>query len=266
MPPESWCGYSSSRRRGSGMPTAVEQARRPRSRAVSLSMPSVALQHLGDLQADRDAPGSARTAGPGRPCRRSRPRRSRISLSDSVSRSTPSNSTAPVTLFAALGQQAHDRQRGHRLAAAGLADQPDRLAGLDGEADAVHRRTGSARPGAGRRPTGRARRASVPSRSPPVLRVEGLAQRLAEQREAERDDDDRERRVVRQLGAHLEVRSAPRASIRPHSARLVSGSPRPRNDSAAASRIAIANVSVACTMTGAERVRQHVPQHDRRPP
>jgi hypothetical protein len=35
------------------------------------------------------------------------------------------------------GQQPHDGQRGDRLAAAGLADQPDRLAGVDVEADAV---------------------------------------------------------------------------------------------------------------------------------
>src|SRR5690606_24071165 len=40
------------------------------------------------------------------------------------------------------------------------------------------------------------------------------------------------------------------ASIRPHSARKVSWSPRPRYDRLAASRIAVARVSVACTITG----------------
>ena len=44
---------------------------------------------------------------------------------------------------AAAGQQAHDRQRGHRLAAAGFADDAQALARLDGEADpgqGVHHR------------------------------------------------------------------------------------------------------------------------------
>lgn len=40
-------------------------------------------------------------------------------------------------LVAAGGQQAHDRERGHRLAAAGLADQADGLPGLDVEAHPV---------------------------------------------------------------------------------------------------------------------------------
>src|ERR1035441_4822260 len=36
-------------------------------------------------------------------------------------------------------QQAHDRQAGHRLSAAGLAHQPERLPGFDGQADAAYR-------------------------------------------------------------------------------------------------------------------------------
>ena len=37
----------------------------------------------------------------------------------------------------AVGQQLHDRQRRHRLAGAGFADQPEHLAGVDGEVDAA---------------------------------------------------------------------------------------------------------------------------------
>ena len=44
----------------------------------------------------------------------------------------------PLDLIAARGQQAHDRQRRHRLPTAGLAHQAQRLAGVDVERDAVH--------------------------------------------------------------------------------------------------------------------------------
>ena len=56
MPPESWWGYSPSRRAGSGMPT-----RRSRVSAAVLASPLQCPrcrgQDLGDLQADGDAPG-----------------------------------------------------------------------------------------------------------------------------------------------------------------------------------------------------------------
>ena len=68
----------------------------------------------------------------------SRPRTSSSCRSESFVRSRPSKMTEPGDdLRGRLRDQAHDRERGHRLAAAGLADDPERLALLDREADAV---------------------------------------------------------------------------------------------------------------------------------
>ncbi len=50
-----------------------------------------------------------------------RPRTSRIALSGSASRSSPSSRPRRATIRPGLGQQAHHRQRGHRLAAARFA-------------------------------------------------------------------------------------------------------------------------------------------------
>ena len=65
------------------------------------------------------------------------PRILRISSSDSLSRSWPSNRTSPRLDPAGLGDEPHDRQAGHALAAAGLADETHDLAAVDVEVDAV---------------------------------------------------------------------------------------------------------------------------------
>ena len=69
----------------------------------------------------------------------SRPRRSRIAFSSSAEQVGALEGGLTLDGVAALGQQAHDRQRRDRLAAAGLADQADGLAGAHVEADAVDR-------------------------------------------------------------------------------------------------------------------------------
>ena len=52
--------------------------------------------------------------------------------------SIPSNRISPATILpGGSGDEPGDRQRGHALAAAGLADQPERLAVADVEADVV---------------------------------------------------------------------------------------------------------------------------------
>src|SRR6266699_1918233 len=51
----------------------------------------------------------------------------------------PGQTDRPASDIAAVGQQLHDRHGGHALAAAGLADQPQRLALLDPEGDPVDR-------------------------------------------------------------------------------------------------------------------------------
>jgi hypothetical protein len=50
----------------------------------------------------------------------------------------PGQPDRPAGDAAAVGQQPHDRQRGHRLAAAGLADHAERLALVDVQRHAVH--------------------------------------------------------------------------------------------------------------------------------
>ena len=59
------------------------------------------------------------------------PRMARISRSESASRSRPSKRMLPPTMRPGRrGDQAQDRERGHALAAAGLADDGQRLAGV----------------------------------------------------------------------------------------------------------------------------------------
>ena len=137
---------------------------------------------------------------------RSRPRRSRICRPAAPSRSVAvERDRSPLDPDAAARQQAHDRQRGDRLAAAGLADQADGLPRRATSKLTRRRRRverlGSAAAGEGR-PAGRARRSralgSAGHRR--LFGVEGLPQRLADQGEAERHHDDA-RRPARTPGA-----------------------------------------------------------------
>ena len=66
------------------------------------------------------------------------PRRRRRSSADRPSTSRPSNSDGVgLDLAGRAGDQAHDRERGHALAAAQFADQADGPAAADGKVDAV---------------------------------------------------------------------------------------------------------------------------------
>ena len=67
------------------------------------------------------------------------PRISRISSSGSVRRSCPSNRISPASIRPGGGDEPHDRQARHALAAAGLADEAHDLAAVDVEVDAVDR-------------------------------------------------------------------------------------------------------------------------------
>ena len=69
-----------------------------------------------------------------------RPRTFSSCWSSSLVMSLPSKSTSPADdLGRRLRDEAHDRERGHGLPAAGLAHDAERLALLDGEGDAVDR-------------------------------------------------------------------------------------------------------------------------------
>ena len=96
-------------------------------------------QHFRDLRAHGHHRIQAGARAPGRSSPMRLPRTSRIADSGSASRSCPSSRTAPADDAAGIGQQAHDRQRGHRFAAAGLAQQREGLAAHDAKRHAVDR-------------------------------------------------------------------------------------------------------------------------------
>ena len=67
------------------------------------------------------------------------PRTSRISSSDLVTRSSPSNSIRPLTMRAAGGSTRMIVSASVLLPEPDFADDPQRLAGIDRERDVVHR-------------------------------------------------------------------------------------------------------------------------------
>ena len=135
---------------------------------------------------------------------------SRISFSPSVDEILSVEQDLAARLDAARrADQAQDRQRGHRLAAARLADEPDRLARADLEADAVDRagdavlgvevRAEIANASSGsailpvrfrRQPIESMRRRIVAAVKLPW--IEDVAQGVAEHVEGEHGDDDRD--------------------------------------------------------------------------
>ena len=92
---------------------------------------------------------------------------------------------------------------------------------------------------------------AAPSASP-QLRIERIAQAVADQIDGEHGDQDGEAGKRHDPGAERR-NSRAEASIVPHSG--VGGcAPRPRKPSAAASRMAFETPSVACTMSGARQL------------
>jgi hypothetical protein len=142
MPPESWCGYSSTRRCRVRDTDIARSSSTTRSRTRLPRLRIVQPHRLGDLLTDRHH----------------RVQRGHRLLED--------HAHAPAALPAHLrlgqgrsdlpceqdltrdqmrppcGKQPHDRQRDHRLAAAGLAEQHEGLAGADRKATSSTARTG----------------------------------------------------------------------------------------------------------------------------
>ena len=178
----------------------------------ALARPAPVLQapvrpdRLDDLRADRERAGRARSSAPGRPSRSRSPRdRAHLGRRQRAARSRPSSSDPPAgDARRRLRQQPHQRERGHRLAAAALADEAERLlAAPSGERHVVD---GGGRSRLRLRSSTvsldldqRARRppASAPPAASPVAgrsrhsvcspRVEDVAQAVAEQVQAEHD-------------------------------------------------------------------------------
>ena len=113
---------------------------RPLARGLARDAPAVQAHRLGDLLADRHASGSARSSGPGRPSRSRRrgPRASRARGSADQVAARRAGSLPP-TMRPPGGSSRMIDSAGHRLAAAGLADEAERLAGVDVEGHAVDR-------------------------------------------------------------------------------------------------------------------------------
>ena len=116
MPPENWCGIGLDPLRGSRDLDPLHQAYGLVQR-IGLVHPAVLAEHLGDLPADRERPGSAQTARPGRPSRSPARGSRRRSSSVSLRMSVPAVADLATGDEAGRGvQDAHDRLRGHRLA------------------------------------------------------------------------------------------------------------------------------------------------------
>ena len=230
MPPESWCGYSLSRGPGRGMPTGAA-ARRPRSRASSpltpgcrsstsvtccrsvttglserhrvledhRDVPAADVAHLvlGQreqvvaVEADRPATSTPRVG--------SRP----MIASEVTLLPQPDSPTRP-TVSPAVDVEATRRRR------RATSRRPVRR-----ERDRRGRGPRAARARLGERPGAHRRLTS------PVLRVEGLAQRLAEQGEAERGEHDRHAGEERQVRRGRTGTAACRRASGPTPARRV---------------------------------------------
>ena len=138
MPPESWCGYCCSRRSPSVMPTSCSS-----SSARALACASVIFRWMNSgsmICSPIERTGLSEVIGSWKIIEMSRPRISRISFGGEFEQ------VAAFEQHAAFGhpagglrQQAHDGERRHRLAAAGLADDGDHLAAIDGVGNAVDR-------------------------------------------------------------------------------------------------------------------------------
>ena len=137
IPPESSSGYDRCVRSGSLMPTSAEELERPvpgSCRGPSRRAPGAPRRcDRRSGTGDRCAP-----AGPGRSSPRDA-RGARAGPRVETQDLDPVEDHAPGQARAGR-QQAENRPGGHRLAAAGLADEADHLATIDREADSTHDR------------------------------------------------------------------------------------------------------------------------------
>ena len=194
MPPESWCGYCVHALLGRRDADPREELDRARARDLARRRRGAASSASADLLAHAKHRVQRRSSAPGRsspivvaadrPQRA--PRRARAG-------SRPRKRISPALDSARRhGHEAQDRERGHRLAAARLAHERERLAG----ARARGRRRAPRAPGRRRSRTRRAGRgcraerplAAAHRAAPPQPRVQRVAQALADQVEREHHD------------------------------------------------------------------------------
>ena len=141
MPPDSWCGYSSSRRSGAGIRTSSQQLDRA-ARAPSRRDSPRCFVSTSPICRPTLKTGLSDVIGSWKTNEICRPRTWRRRRGGSASRSTPSK-MRPAADHRRLGQQPHQRHARDALAAAGLADDPEHLARRERErelVDGVHGR------------------------------------------------------------------------------------------------------------------------------
>ena len=199
IPPESWCGYSSTRRAGAGMRTrsSSSTARRFAARRVIERCCSSTSAIWRPTRNDglSDVIGSWKTNATWRP------RIRRICRGDAVSRSMPSKRALPVDLRRRR-QQPHEAHQADALPAAGLADDAEHLALVERERQVVDR-LDDAVVGleADAEPVDLEQRHGLARRP----RIEDVAQAVAEQVERQRAEEDREAGVEDELRRRLVV-------------------------------------------------------------
>ena len=225
-PPESWWGYASRRRSASGSPTRcrsstvrVRAARRPSplwTKSTSLTCFSIVWSGLSDVI------GSWKIMAIRLP-------RTRRSVASSAPRSSwPWNTMLPAGMPGRrVRQELEDRQRGHGLAGAALAHEPDGLPPRDVEGDAADRpHLAAGRVERHRQVADPERGAPPPSRGLP--RVERVAHRLADEDEEAQhhgqddeagDAEPRRLEVRLALGQDLAERRRARAAGRSRGSR-----------------------------------------------
>ncbi len=172
---------------------------RPPARPASRAQRPVHAQVLGELALDGRASGAGRSSGPGRPSPPAIPAQGAQVAAAQAEHVAVRRSDEPRRCRGAVRQQAERGQRGQRLAAAALAGEAHHLAGVP-----TVRSTPSTRSCA--RPRRRSRRSRIssrgitapwPGRRASGARIEGVAQRVAEEVERQHDGQDRQAREQR---------------------------------------------------------------------
>ena len=264
-PPESWCGYWPSRSPAAAMPT-FSSSSTARSRACRAG----AALDGGDSppSAGRRScrPGSAPSSAPGRssPCGRRAARLTRCRRAVEI---LAREGQAPrAARRAPRGRRSMMRERRHRLAAAGLADEAERLA-APRSVEATCRAPHAAVPRGGRR-CRRVRPSTSQERRFMALRLalrrdQRRAGRRPRRLIAKTSSAERRAREWRSARTRRTCRPWPRRSSGPRTA-AAAARRGPRKESAASSRIALAASRVATTIRCGSDVGQHLAEDDAR--
>ena len=140
MPPDSWCGYSSTRRSGSGICTSAQHLDGALRSASARLEPSGAAARVSAICRPTVSTGFSEVIGSWKIIEMRLPRICRISrFAQLPAGRCRAAASRPRDAARRRGHQPQDRQRGHALAAARFADHAERLPAAHGERHAVDR-------------------------------------------------------------------------------------------------------------------------------